>query len=65
VRALDRRILHGIDDAERRDDFTARKRLDLELVAGRRRDALADRFGATENRVETAREARRSIPFLL
>ena len=45
------------------DDFTAREHLDLELVVGRGRDALADRLRRAENRVQALREARRQPPF--
>src|SRR6185312_5266356 len=63
MRALDRRVLHGIDDAECGHDLAAGERLDLELVVRRRGDALGYHIGTAEDRVEAAREARRHPPF--
>src|SRR6185503_12642751 len=62
MRALDRAVLHGVDDAEGRHDLAARERLNLELVVGRRGDALGDELAAAEERIEALGPARRHAP---
>jgi hypothetical protein len=61
--ALNRGVLHGVDDAERRNDFAGGEDLDLELVVRRCGDTLRNGLGAAENRVEALREARSEPPF--
>ena len=61
--ALDRAVLDGIDHLQAGNDLAAGKGLDLELVVGHRRDALADEVGAAVQRVERLGPARRLAPF--
>ena len=62
VAALHRRVLHGVDDAERRHDLATREYLDLELVVGSRRDGLAQHHRPAKDGVEALGEARRQPP---
>ena len=60
--ALHRAVLHGIDHLQAGNDLAAGEGLDLELVVGHRRNALADEVGAAVQRVERLGPACRLPP---
>ena len=62
VRAFDGAVLHGVDDAERRHQFTRRVRGDRELAPGRGRHDPRERLRRAVQRVQRFREARREAP---
>ena len=62
VRDLDRRVLHAVDDAERRHQLAGGMHRDLELAARHLADLLGEHLGGAEDGVERARKARRDAP---
>ena len=56
VRALHGALLHCIDGAESRHDFTRTKHPDLEFVVGDGGNALGNHLGTTVNGVQTLRK---------
>src|SRR5262249_21006651 len=62
VRAFDRALLDGIDDAERGHDLARREDSDLELAPRELLDALGDELGAAVDGIEALGEARGAAP---
>jgi len=59
---LDSTVLHGVEHLQTRNDFTARKSLDLEFVVGGFSDHLGHHLGAAMQRIERLRPARGHAP---
>ena len=62
VAALDRLVLHGIDDLQAGHDLAGGEDADLELVVGEGRDALGEVLARAIDRVERLGEARGQAP---
>ena len=62
IGALDGAVLRGIEGLESTDDLARRKRLELELVVGRLRDALGNHLALAEERIEALRVGRGHTP---
>ena len=62
---LDSTVLHGVEHLQTRNDFTARKSLDLEFVVGGFGNEFGYHLDGTPQRVERFRPARRQAPFEL
>jgi len=60
---LDSTVLHGVEHLQTRNDFTARKSLDLEFVVGGFGNEFCHHLDGTPQRVERFRPARRQAPF--
>ena len=60
--ALDRLVLHGIDDLQAGHDLAGGEDADLELVVGEGRDALGEELARAIDRVERLGEARGQTP---
>ena len=60
--ALDRALLHRVEDLQRRHDLSGRVRGDLELAFGQLADALAEERSRAVDRVETLGEAGGEAP---
>jgi len=60
--ALDRALLHGVEDLQRRHDLASGVGRDLELAVGQLADTLAEECSCAVDRIETLGIARREAP---